>query len=65
MQVYNKSKLIMEIATNKKCPRCKGFGLVTKDIDNCYLCNGHGRLWISENGWTRPFYSFMNDSKLY
>ena len=65
--VYNKSKGITEKAKKVKCPRCRGFGAIVGDEDNCIICNGHGSIWmaISSSGWTRPLYARLDDSQLY
>ena len=67
MKVYNFSKQLTEKAKDEKCPRCSGFGAIAHDKDgrSCYLCNGHGYLWISQSGWTRAKYSRMENSQLY
>jgi len=65
MKVFNHSALLMEPATQRVCPRCKGFGGVNRDDGPCPLCKGHGRLWISASGWTRPLHSRATASQLY
>lgn len=67
-KVYNKSKQVMEKAMKENCPRCKGFGALFSDNGKvCFLCGGHGSLWVSKtgSGWTRSLYSKVNDSQLY
>ena len=63
-QVYNHSRCVMEQATRKKCPRCRGFGGVAFD-DNPCACNGHGWLWMSHSGWIRAPYKRAMTSVLY
>lgn len=65
MKVLNKSKEQFERAKQQKCPRCKGAGQVFKEPDNCTLCNGNGRVWMSTSGWTRAVFSRMENSKLW
>jgi DnaJ-class molecular chaperone len=69
MKVLNYSKNQIEDAHKRECPRCKGFGATTSDkgIYNCYLCNGHGKCWVSieGSGWCRALHAALQDSKLY
>jgi len=64
-QVFNFSKILVEDAKQKECPRCKGFGGIIGDVFGCHLCNGYGRLWISDSGWTRALHKRLGDSQLY
>ena len=64
--IMNHSKARTEKATQETCPRCKGFGALRSDIDNCPLCNGRGRLWLTESGWTLKISGRVNSQeKLY
>lgn len=65
MKIYNKSKQLVEKAKFKQCPRCRGFGSVLGDDDGCEICNGYGRAWISDSGWTRAKHQKTENSKLY
>ncbi len=66
-RVWNKSRVIMEDAKRQKCPRCKGFGAVTRDDRLCLLCNGHGSVMMSVEGtgWCRPPHTNAEQSQLY
>lgn len=64
--IFNYSSLLMEAATKEKCPRCRGFGGVIGDDDNCDLCDGYGWVWRSHSGWTlKPYGKVKQDEKLY
>lgn len=62
----NRSNGQVESCANIQCPRCIGFGRIVFSEEECYLCRGHGRLWWSESGWTRPLWGRINrDEQLY
>lgn len=66
MKVYNYSKMQVERARKSQCPRCKGHGSTMGDNgDDCYLCAGHGTLWASNSGFTRPINARLESSELY
>lgn len=63
--VYNKSTLFVEKAKRVECPRCRGVGGNLGDEDGCSLCDGKGKLWKSESGWTRAIGRRLDQSQLY
>jgi len=54
-QIFNKSTNKEETAILQLCPRCKGYGRVWGDDEPCFICNGEGECFVSENGWTLPY----------
>ena len=64
MKLFNHSKLKIEKAVKKRCPRCRGFGGTTQDRgEHCFLCKRLGEVWISDTGWTRPLYGRVGESE--
>lgn len=63
--LWNASKLQMEPAIVKQCPRCRGFGAVRGDEKSCPICNGFGDAWVTESGWTLPKYKKSDEAVLY
>jgi DnaJ-class molecular chaperone len=64
-KVWNKSTLTMEEGTRQQCPRCKGFGALIHDEEDCYLCAGQSEVWRLPSGWSRPVNSADTDSTIY
>jgi hypothetical protein len=64
-QVYNHSRCVLEQATRKKCPACRGFGNYTTNNEDSCLCNGYGWLWMSHSGWIKAPYKRAMTSRLY
>ena len=68
-QVYNKSRLQVENATIKQCPKYKGncYSMSHQTFEDlaCDICNGFGKVWVSLSGWTRAKYRKLENSKLY
>jgi DnaJ-class molecular chaperone len=66
-KVFNWNTMLIESASLESCPRCKGFGKLSKDIDECNVCNGYGNAYISneKSGWIRPKYVKLEKSVLY
>ena len=64
-KLFNHSKLVMEKAEKRKCPRCNGFGgLFPADGDGgCHICDGDGRVWMSASGWTRKLWGRIGESE--
>jgi len=61
--IMNHSKVMMESAKMMECPRCKGHGSCIYDDDPCVMCNGWGKLWMTESSWYQAKYS--KESSLY
>ena len=65
-QVYNRSTGKYEAASLETCPRCKGFGQLSTDVDICYVCKGHGGAWLSGvSGYTRAKHARKTDTIFY
>jgi DnaJ-class molecular chaperone len=65
MKVLNKSTNKIEPAQITTCPRCKGFGQLSTEDRACYLCNGHGEVYMAPSGWTRAKWKRVHESQLY
>lgn len=64
-KVFNHSRQLVEQGAKVTCPRCKGSGRKLTDVDSCYLCKGHGELYMTPSGWTRAKYARLEDSQLW
>ena len=65
-KIFNNSTQLTEIAKQKTCPRCKGFGSNLNDIDICPLCNGYGYLWVNNtSGNTLKMYGRTGQEQFY
>ena len=55
MQIWNRSKERYQEATEVICPKCRGFGQVAGDGDECSFCEGDGVMWKSAtDGYYAP-----------
>lgn len=64
-KVYNPSTCRTEEARLIQCPRCKGFGAIFGDEDECSLCSKQGEVWNSTGGWTWPKGSSPEKGRLF
>lgn len=62
-KVLDKDQNRIVWASQVKCPRCRGFGAAFKDDYRCDICNGHGKVWMTLQGWTRALYARLENSK--
>ena len=67
-EVFNKEALRVEEAELATCPRCKGAGGISADVDRpCTVCGGDGEVWMSVegSGWLRRIDAELDDSDLW
>jgi len=65
--VYNASKLLVEVAKRVECPRCNGRGGCTSDRGDPCICKGKGEVWMSTtgSGWYRVVGERLERSQLW